>query len=312
MTVIERAQTYVEKIPGATSGGGGHNQTFSVAVALTQGFELAESDAMSVFKSWNNRCDPPWSDADLAHKLKDAAGRPSRKPRGWLKGNSDRCTRPQRTGAVFGRGTDEDILNLSTTRDIGAEGLRWAVRRGILRFGDWFGDRVWALTDQSKRITELRRMDRKPFRHGGKSHTLKGGEKAWPVGILEAESFPCIALFEGGPDLLAGHYQAIWEQLPSHTEPYNEELHIRCAPVGMMSASPRIHAEALAFFKGKHVRIIPHPDENGAGIKGAIRWNAQLIEAGASKVDFVDLSKIQAGADFADLAGQIGDPVLPK
>jgi hypothetical protein len=67
-----RAQNYVEKFPAAISGQGGHNQTFAAATALIHGFALSESDAWPILLEYNRRCDPPWSDTELRHKLKDA------------------------------------------------------------------------------------------------------------------------------------------------------------------------------------------------------------------------------------------------
>jgi hypothetical protein len=37
---IDRARAYVAKVPGAVAGQGGHDQTFSVACSLVNGFAL--------------------------------------------------------------------------------------------------------------------------------------------------------------------------------------------------------------------------------------------------------------------------------
>lgn len=80
-----RAQQYVARIPAAISGQGGHDQTFSVAVALLHGFALPEREAWPILTEYGARCQPPWSVDDLRHKFEDA-GRVSRhsKPRGHL------------------------------------------------------------------------------------------------------------------------------------------------------------------------------------------------------------------------------------
>lgn len=67
-----RAQAYAARIPAAVSGAGGHNQTFSAAVALVHGFGLTESDAWPILQRYNSRCTPPWSEAELRHKLTSA------------------------------------------------------------------------------------------------------------------------------------------------------------------------------------------------------------------------------------------------
>ncbi len=47
ITALERARKYLAAIPGAVSGQGGHDQTFSAACALVNGFALSEADALA-------------------------------------------------------------------------------------------------------------------------------------------------------------------------------------------------------------------------------------------------------------------------
>jgi len=70
--VVERAAKYVEKMPSAVSGENGHARTYHVACVLVKGFELGNDQAMSILKEFNARCDPPWSDHELQHKIDDA------------------------------------------------------------------------------------------------------------------------------------------------------------------------------------------------------------------------------------------------
>ena len=79
----DRALAYVAKIPRAVSGAGGHDQTFHVACVLVLGFDLSEDDAMGILREYNQRCEPPWSEAELAHKIRSAAEQPGE--RGYLK-----------------------------------------------------------------------------------------------------------------------------------------------------------------------------------------------------------------------------------
>lgn len=72
MEVIDRARAYVEKMEGAQSGAGGHDRTFAVACVLVDGFALGEADAMRVLLEYNKRCDPPWSERELHHKVASA------------------------------------------------------------------------------------------------------------------------------------------------------------------------------------------------------------------------------------------------
>lgn len=82
--LIDRARAYTMTIPGAVSGEAGHNQTFAVACALVYGFALPEYEALALLREYNERCQPPWSEAELKHKLKSAMLSTHRKPRGHL------------------------------------------------------------------------------------------------------------------------------------------------------------------------------------------------------------------------------------
>ena len=73
----------------AISGSGGHNATFAVAVALRHGFDLGEEEAWPILLDYNQRCQPPWSERELRHKLASAGNlQRHSKPRGYLLGTS--------------------------------------------------------------------------------------------------------------------------------------------------------------------------------------------------------------------------------
>ena len=72
MDSLKRAQAYLKKTPGAVSGESGHNTTYRVACKLVHGFHLSDSDAMRLMAVWNEKCEPPWSDSELEHKIADA------------------------------------------------------------------------------------------------------------------------------------------------------------------------------------------------------------------------------------------------
>ena len=67
------------------------------------------------------------------------------------------------------------------------------------------------MTDRTRYVAEARRLDGRPWEHidGAKSYTLprgSKGRKCWPLGIVEAEKYPAIALVEGAPDFLAAFH----------------------------------------------------------------------------------------------------------
>ena len=75
MTTLERAALWLAKVPPAVSGQNGHSTTYTAAVGLVHGFQLGYGDAMTLLSEWNLSCQPPWSDKDLAHKLREASSR---------------------------------------------------------------------------------------------------------------------------------------------------------------------------------------------------------------------------------------------
>jgi len=69
---MTRIQRYLEAIPGAIAGQGGHAHTFLVACKLVHGWGLDDDLAMQVMSEWNAKCQPPWSRWELARKIKSA------------------------------------------------------------------------------------------------------------------------------------------------------------------------------------------------------------------------------------------------
>ena len=193
----------------------------------------------------------------------------------------------------FGVGTEDQLNSLAKLRKIDLRGLLLASERGLLVFGRHCGHDVFGVRDSSGHVLEVRRLDGQPFPAYGelverKSHALRGSRKNWPVGIADAGDKPMILLVEGLPDFLAAFEVVVREQALD-----------RVAPVAMLAAGSSIAADALPLFKGKHVRIIPHADP--AGRNGAMRWKDQLLEAGASKVDFFQLNGDDESSPIKDL-----------
>jgi len=86
LSVVERAWKYIDRMPRAISGAGGHDATFAVACRLVNGFGLSNTEALELLRRWNVDCQPPWSERDLIHKVRSAMNAPSRQPRGYMLG----------------------------------------------------------------------------------------------------------------------------------------------------------------------------------------------------------------------------------
>jgi len=199
------------------------------------------------------------------------------------------------------RGTTDDLKRLAALRGFALEALEIATSAGLLRFATFRGSRAW-VTDKTRCVAEARRLDGKAWQHicGAKAWTLPGGNKKWPLGILEAQNSRAIALVEGSADFIAA-YHLIWA-----------EERFDVAAVAILGASMSIHPVALPFFRGKHVRIFPHYDAGRFdGFDAARKWDAQLRSAG-SIVDCFNCSGLtknngEAVSDLNDLCSVDSD-----
>jgi hypothetical protein len=84
LNVVERARRYAARCPVAVTGQRGHDATFHVAAVLWNGFGLTEADTLMLLREWNCGCQPPWSEAELVHKVRSVAGARHSDPRGYL------------------------------------------------------------------------------------------------------------------------------------------------------------------------------------------------------------------------------------
>ena len=98
--VMERAAKYIAKMEAAISGQSGHNACFKVACALVQGFAMTTGEAFALMATdYNPRCEPPWSERELRHKVESAAKQPGQ--RGYL-----RDANPKEWSKIFVRTGD--------------------------------------------------------------------------------------------------------------------------------------------------------------------------------------------------------------
>jgi putative DNA primase/helicase len=72
-TAEERARKYLDTINPAISGQRGHDTLFRAACMIGPGFDLLPDVAFQLVRDhYNHRCQPPWSDNDIRHKIDDA------------------------------------------------------------------------------------------------------------------------------------------------------------------------------------------------------------------------------------------------
>jgi hypothetical protein len=70
--ISERVRRYLATIPPAIEKNDGSGQTFYVACRLVLGFGLTPDQAWPFMLEYNERCEPPWNEKELRHKLDDA------------------------------------------------------------------------------------------------------------------------------------------------------------------------------------------------------------------------------------------------
>lgn len=91
---IVRATAYLARMAPAISGQGGHNQTYDAACALIKGFDLSVAEARPILHAWNLLCQPPWSAAEIEHKLESADEAADDKTRGYIYDRETPLPRP--------------------------------------------------------------------------------------------------------------------------------------------------------------------------------------------------------------------------
>jgi hypothetical protein len=190
------------------------------------------------------------------------------------------------------RGTAEELAALARLRALPLGALRLADERGFLHFGAQWGHAFWCITDKARRGCELRRADGELWPGFGDIPPRKAhchGDKAWPVGLMEAEAFPNVLLVEGVGDFLAAHAVVDGEGRAADV-----------AALCCMGAAVRLSPEVAARLAGKRVRIVPQMDEPGQ--RAARLWAQSLRDAGAV-VDAFSLAGLvdATGAAIKDL-----------
>jgi len=148
---VDRALAYVARMPGAISGSGGHTAAMKVARACATGFGLSESEILTVLEVWNQRCEPPWSDRELAHKAKEAATKPD------PKGNA--------TGHMLVSRFDDPLYGMQITGqesgdiiDVGLGAMAPLIHsraREFVRLPEPDDDAQWAILDDMRALGGL-------------------------------------------------------------------------------------------------------------------------------------------------------------
>lgn len=291
--LIERAPAYLERMPPAIAGSGGHTATFNAAVVLIRGFAMSEEDAIPLLLAWNqSHCQPPWSESDIRRKLRSAAT--STRPLGYLLNDvetlyqscasvpaddAEKKARQRESWPVFKAPTLAEIETISRLRQLPGSAIRTAADAGLLRAAHYEHAACFILTEGT--FAQARRLDGLPLPiQGGvsKAKNLPGAVGAFiSAGLLgEASNVllveGCIGILEALGCITLADAQG-W------------------TAIAATSASSRFHRapELLTRLRGRRVCIVPDADE--AGLEAAATWLAALENAGA----FVNVVGLPSG-----------------
>lgn len=151
----ERARRYAERMPGSVSGQGGHVAAMKVARALVTGFGLDEGPALEVLRAWNAKCSPPWSDKELAHKVREASTKPD--PQGNAPGHMlDRLPPDPFGGAAITGIEADDVVDVVDGEAItGASPVAVAKPRQFVRLPEPDDRAQWDLLDEIRALGGL-------------------------------------------------------------------------------------------------------------------------------------------------------------
>jgi P4 family phage/plasmid primase-like protien len=105
--LLERAAKWLMSQEGAVSGERGHDHTFHVVCRLFENFSLTEDEAFPLVWEWSQQhCQPPWSESELRHKIRDAKQKMAERVAAIVSGEIDLDTLkepndPSRLARVF-------------------------------------------------------------------------------------------------------------------------------------------------------------------------------------------------------------------
>ena len=180
-------------------------------------------------------------------------------------------------------GVYADHEKVAQLRGVPISTITHMTRKGFIAFGVVCGAPSWIVLDAARKIAEARTLagGLYPAAHGlseRKTHTLKGSQKNWPLGLTEGTE--PILLVEGSGDFVAAHYFCSFTR--RSLNPWS--------PVALLGASVKtIHPEAVPLISGRRVRIVPHAD--AAGAKAGLHWAGLLKKVGC-RVDGFDLRNL--------------------
>ncbi|MGC6464447.1 MAG: toprim domain-containing protein [Akkermansiaceae bacterium] len=187
-------------------------------------------------------------------------------------------------------GSEETWQAFARCRKLSFPAVHALVQAKMLRFLNIDGESCFAITDESERAGEIRRIDGGEF-YSGKVYGLSGVCKEWLLGasFLEVtdEKTP-IFLTEGTTDFLAA--------FNAYSLFYRAGGERSWLPLAVLGAGCKsIHPKIAKWLQKRTVRLAP--DGDNAGDKMAVHWCGMLHQLGCS----VEVLEMPRGRDLRDM-----------
>lgn len=233
---VEAARRAVRGLPPAVSGKHGHDALWRAARVATQGYELSASQAFDVLREdYNPRCLPPWTDADLRHKINDAITK-SRVPAGFRSGSDIRVGGG--AGEAFTPGSRLTETDLAE-RFIESFGRDLCY---VPEWNDWlvFSEGRWSRDVRGIRVLEMTQRMTREMRGSGDLELAEQGFKAERKQAREnivslARSIPGVAIgtsaLDADPWLLSCRNGVIDLRTGQLRESRRDDYLMKCAGV---------------------------------------------------------------------------------
>ncbi|MDA9830715.1 toprim domain-containing protein [Akkermansiaceae bacterium] len=187
-------------------------------------------------------------------------------------------------------GSEQTWKAFAQKRKLSFSAVHAAVHAGILRFLKTRGLQCFAITDESERAGEVRRIDGKEFKCG-KVYSLLGVDKSWMIGasfLRKTKMETPVLICEGSTDFLAA-----FDAYARYRKGGGKRSWLPLALLG--ASSKKLHPDLHQQFKGRMVRIAPDGDE--AGEKMGDHWGEMLSSMGCA----VEVLEMPKGQDLRDM-----------
>ncbi len=188
------------------------------------------------------------------------------------------------------KGTEQTWKAFAQKRKLSFPAIHAAVHGGILRFLRVEGKQCFAVTDETHRAGEVRRIDGKEF-YCGKVYGLPGVDKSWLPGaalLRETKLEKSVLICEGSTDFLAA-----FDAYSKYRRADGEQSWLPLAALG--ASCKHLHPDIIKHLKGRTVRIAPDGDE--AGEKMGNHWGEMLSSMGC----LAEVLEMPKGRDLRDM-----------